>query len=203
MSEPVGWNTRYQKRETPWDLDGPSPSLRAALDLGMLHGLKRVLVPGCGLGHDVELLAERGHEPLGVDMAPTAIERLRERVDARPDSVSVEAEVGDVFTLPQRHAEASFDAVFEYTCFCAIDPADRPRYAATMTHLVRPGGRLLFLVFPTHRDVEGGPPFAVTLEDVRAHFDEGWVERFVSPSQVAPGLRAGREWVALLERRAP
>lgn len=203
MSTTEGWNQRYLDDDTPWDLQSPSPSLVAALDIGMLHGFERVLVPGCGRGHDAELLARRGHDVVGVDFAPDAIAAFRERIAHAEGAAELrlEARQADVFALRDAEPAGRFDAVFEYTCFCAIDPDDRPRYVRTMSHLVRPGGRLLFLVFPTHREVEGGPPFAVTLEDVDHHFSESWTVRWSSPSQVAPGIRADREVVALLERK--
>lgn len=202
MSRPRDeWNARYETGDTPWDMAGYSPTLRAALDVGLLRDRERILVPGCGRGHDVLQLAERGHSPVGVDFAPAAIEALRAAADNA--GLSVSTHVGDIFELMERPA-ASFDGVWEYTCFCAIHPSERDRYVALMTHLVRPGGRLVFGVFPLFRDpgkVEG-PPWIVTKDDVRNHFGHAWDVVLESHPTVAPDEnRAGREALMVLERR--
>ncbi|MEZ4469768.1 MAG: methyltransferase domain-containing protein [bacterium] len=63
---------RYQRGDTPWDLGGPSPVVqRLARDL-LTPGM-RVLVPGCGRGHDVEALARAGLQVTGLDLSPTAL----------------------------------------------------------------------------------------------------------------------------------
>jgi len=71
-------------------------------------------------------------------------------------------------TLP----DASFDAVFDRGGLVAVDPSDRSAYAAALTRLVAPGGRVL-LVAVEHPPFAGGglgPPFNVDLEAVKGLF---------------------------------
>ena len=54
------WNQAYLTGECPWDKGAAAPPLRAYLVQSQITGT--VLVPGCGLGYDVRLLAQAGFE---------------------------------------------------------------------------------------------------------------------------------------------
>ena len=71
------WQQRFLSGETPWDRGEASPQLRAWIDAGELSPC-RILVPGCGTGHEVVLLAARGFEVTAIDYAPAAVARTRE-----------------------------------------------------------------------------------------------------------------------------
>ncbi len=194
------WNAFYQRGEMPWDLQGPSPVLKTVLDLGLLADRPRMLVPGCGRGHDVLQLAGRGHDVWGVDFAEDAIAALN--ASAAERGLTVTARQANIFDLFDEPA-GSFDGMWEYTCFCAIPRADRPRYAELASHLVRPGGRLVFAVYPIFRDQgpDEGPPFMVTPDDVREHFGANWTVLLESAPTVSPAKRRDRERLMVLERK--
>jgi methyl halide transferase len=183
------WNQCYANGNTPWDKGQPAPPLVAWLREHSLHG--RVLVPGCGPGHDAALIAAQGAQVLGLDIAPLTIERARA---AYPLLDWLE---GDLFTH-----EGSYDAVFEHTCFCALSPALRADYVAAMKRLLRPGGRLVGIWFinPDLDPGESGPPFPTPLPELEAWFAEGFriVEDAV-PAVAFPG-REGRERWRIFER---
>src|ERR1700678_1457302 len=91
---PTDWELQYQKGETPWEKGAPSPGLIDFLAAEPLRG--RVLVPGCGFGHDVRALATTADEVIGLDLAPSAVEAAE-----RPPKVAAERYVaGYLFALP-------------------------------------------------------------------------------------------------------
>lgn len=194
---PTDWEAQYRKNETPWDKGAPSPGLVDFLARESLGG-GRVLVPGCGAGHDVRALAAAGNEITGIDIAPSAIRAAR----AFPPAGRESYELVDLFALPA-HLCACFDWVWEHTCFCAIDPARRPDYVEA-THLaLRPGGHLLaiFYLDPGNDSPDEGPPFEVSL----AQLDTLFAPRFTlvrewPPDRAYPG-REGREWMRLLRAK--
>ena len=55
------WEERYLSGRTAWDRGGVSPALRHWLASGALRA-GRVLVPGCGRGHEVAALAREGFQ---------------------------------------------------------------------------------------------------------------------------------------------
>lgn len=189
----MDWNSRYAEGDTPWDKGHPHPVLRDPLARGMLRG--RVLVPGCGTGHDVRELARAGCEVTGLDVAPLAIERAR----AHPPAGRETYVLGDLFA-PPRDFPAAFDGVFEHTCFCAIDPARRTDYVKAVATVLRPGGRLM-AVFYAEPDAGGeGPPFGCTPRELDDLFKDGF--RLLAEHRGFPTFagREDRELLRLFER---
>lgn len=167
--DPEYWNRVYVEagEEPPgWDLGGPNPELVWQLGNAVPKIVPgRVLVPGCGQGHDVVLLAAMGFDVVGVDVAPVAVERARQALEQL--GLGGEVRLADFFGLGDVEA-GSFDYVYEYTCFCAIHPDRRREYAETVRRVLKPGGQLIGCFY--HHQREGGPPFDTTPEQVREAF---------------------------------
>jgi len=187
------WNRRYGENDTPWDKGGSHPVLREMLFRGALSG--RVLVPGCGTGHDVRELARHGLEVVGLDVAPLALQRAQ----AHPAVGKESYKLGDLFDLPPDWRGA-FDGIFEHTCFCAIDPARRSDYAAAVSGAMKSGGRLLAVFFADPGNDGGGPPFGCTRDELDALFarDFRLLEERMEFSTYPE--RTGRELLRLYER---
>ncbi len=78
----MDWESHYQTGDMPWEKGAPAPPLSEWLSKNKIHG--RVLVPGCGSGHDVRELARAGAEPIGLDLAPPrSISPTRSHASAR------------------------------------------------------------------------------------------------------------------------
>ena len=162
------WEEKYRRGEDGWERGAPNPALRSWLDQGVLAASARVLVPGCGRGHEVVELARRGHRVVAVDFAPSAVKALRARLVR--ESLQAEVVQDDLFA----YTEGPFDAIYEQTCLCALDPARWPGYAIWLRDRLRPGGVLLALFMQT--GMEEGPPFHCDLKAMRTLFDEEhWV----------------------------
>ena len=73
MSEQLRWNERYQSGDIPWDTAYPSTELIGTVkEEGILPG--RALELGCGSGHSLRYLAERGARELwGIDLSPVQV----------------------------------------------------------------------------------------------------------------------------------
>lgn len=159
----MDWNRCYVEGRTPWDNGGAHPAVHTVPARGALSG--RILVPGCGTGHDVRALAAQGLEVTGLDIAPHALHRAR----AFPPGGRERYIEGDLFDLPARLA-GYFDGVFEHTCFCAIDPSRRTAYVDAVASALKPGGRLLALFFTDPGNAGEGPPFGCTPSELDALF---------------------------------
>jgi len=158
---PAFWESRYEAEPVPhWDAGAPAPPFETVLrDRDLLPPPLRVVVPGCGTGHDAVHWAEAGHEVLGVDFASRAVAAGRARAAAHGVDDRCRFEQGDLFELGERYP-AAFDVWLEYTCFCAIDSARRAEYARSAAKALRPGGLLVGLFYP-NREGDDGPPFPV------------------------------------------
>jgi SAM-dependent methyltransferase len=87
------FDARYQGGTAPWDIDRPQPALAAVAD--QFSG--RFIDVGCGTGEHALLAAQRGLESLGLDAAPTAIERAKAK--ARDRALTAHFAVGDALNL--------------------------------------------------------------------------------------------------------
>ena len=195
VSTPDFWEGLYAAGGDGWELGQPAPPLVDVVEQTP-PPRGRVAVLGCGRGHDARFLAARGYEVVGYDFSTAAVAAARAL--ARRDGVSVQFEQRDIFTLGDDTFQA-FDGVWEYTCFCAIDPARRDEYVRTVASILRPGGWLLACFFPL-RAVGAGPPFAVSRAEVRRRIAGRFrVERAQPPLRSARG-RQGREWLVFARR---
>lgn len=195
------WNSRYEVGDTPWEKGRAAPPLIEFLDKkGMeVWGRGRVLVPGCGTGHDARALAKARLHTLGLDLA----ERALELANSHPRAGSETYELGD-FLDPAWREGKSFSAIWEHTCYCAIDPARRPDYAKACADLIESGGCLIgvFFLTPNAPGEEGnGPPFNSTIPELDQCFSP-WFEREDAwvPENSYPG-REGKEWIAVYRRK--
>lgn len=194
------WEACYRAGETPWDKGVVAPPLEELVsDHGRaMFGGGPVLVPGCGLGHDVRWLAESGVSAHGVDLSVTAVALAASLTDCKGATY----EYGD-FLDPVWRKGRSFPAIWEHTCFCAINPALRADYVQAAADLLDPGGLFagVFYLIPTKSvDDDEGPPFGATVEELDLLFSP-WFERISGkvPDRAYPG-REGREWLALYRR---
>ncbi len=200
----MNWEQRYLEGRTPWEKGAPAPPLVdwIARHPGAFSG--RVLVPGCGLGHDVRAIAAAapGTEVIGIDVSPTALETA----ERRKTSPGERYETWDFFDLPAAEA-GSYRWLFEHTLYCAIDPGMREAYAEAAHRALEAGGQFLAVFFldpydEDHRPGEGPPHGASTgeLEErflLSGRFREK--QRFV-PARTYHG-REERELVIWMEKR--
>jgi methyl halide transferase len=194
------WNQRYELGDTPWEKGRAAPPLIDLLENTnpSIWGVGPVLVPGCGTGHDVRAISALGVQILGLDLAPLALDKANEHPIIGKESY----ELGD-FLDPAWRKGKTFSAIWEHTCYCAIDPSRRPDYASACKELIAPGGHLIGVFFLTPNDLgeeDCGPPFNSSISELDSRFApeferiESWI-----PENAFPG-REGREWIAIYQR---
>lgn len=199
VSAPSFWEGLYASSQDGWDLGEAAPSLAAWLDAGNpLAPGACVAVPGAGRGHDARLLARHGYVVTGFDFAEVAVAEARRLAEG--EGVTATFEQRDVFALGADFAQA-FDAVWEYTCFCAIDPDRRAEYARVLHDILKPGGLLLACFYPL-RDGTDGPPFPVSRAGIEAALAPSFDILEAGPPPASPERRRGLEWLVIARRRA-
>jgi len=134
----------------------------------------------------------------GYDFVEVAIAEARALAEAEGGAVTFEQR--DIFTLETDH-RGFFDGIWEYTCFCAIDPARRDEYARLVHAILRPGGRLLACFYPL-REGTDGPPFPVSVPEIERALSPWFRILEAGPPAESVERRRGLEWLLLAERLA-
>jgi methyl halide transferase len=192
----AAWEQRYQTGSTPWNLGQPAPAFAALLSAPDAPPPGRAIALGAGHGHDALMFARHGFAVTAVDFAPSAIQALGDRAQA--ESLPLTLLERDIFELMPEFA-GQFNYAIEHTCFCAIDPVLRPRYAALVAELLVPQGELLAVFFTHQRP--GGPPFGTTPAEVHHIFAPYFTILSLEPLLNSVTARRGEEHLGRLRRR--
>ena len=157
----MDWAELYRQNTTPWDMGGAHPELARRLDEAVLAPAPagtRVLVPGCGRGHDALALAAAGFQVTAIDI----VEQLATQVEPGLGASGGRFLTADALAFREAHA-----LLFAHTFFCALPPELRGRYGEMAAACVESGGERQAIVFPLDKEPRGeGPPFQMTLEDL-------------------------------------
>ena len=178
------WEERYDSKDTGWDIGGPSTPLKEYIDQ-LANTELHILIPGGGRAYEAEYAHRLGYRNVHViDLTDAPFRDLLARC---PDFPKEHLIVGDLF-----EHEGRYDRILEQTFFCAIHPTLRERYVERMHALLRPGGKLVGVLFDAPLNTDR-PPFGGDREEYlplfRTHFPKVTMER--CHNSIAP--RAGRE----------
>lgn len=161
VDESTYWDERYKMNLTGWDTNRPNPVFAEFLENPIFLKPCKMLIIGSGKGYDAVLAAQKGYDVSAVDFS---VEANKYAVKlAQENDVKVNFIARDIFTLGNERA-LSFDAVYEYTTYCAINPARRDEFAKKISSFLKTGGRFITVLFPVDNR-EGGPPFKIDLEE--------------------------------------
>ncbi|KAK6837537.1 hypothetical protein RU639_001422 [Aspergillus parasiticus] len=189
-----GWSSLWDSNESDlWDRGKPSPALIDLIeqekDTAIFRPLKpggqrkKALVPGCGRGYDVIMLALHGFDAYGLEISATGVSTAKKYAASEMQRPQ-EYNFGLGWTGPVTPGNASFvegdffkpgwerqisanedirfDLVYDYTFLCALHPQMRPQWAARMSQVVAPDGVLVCLEFPMYKDpTQPGPPWGL------------------------------------------
>lgn len=178
------WNHRYLSGETGWDLGEVSPPLRSYFDQLTDKDI-RTLIPGGGNSYEAEYLYKRGFKNVHVcDVATIPLRNLKQRIPGFPTGQLLNKNFFDL--------KGKFDLIVEQTFFCAIDPVQRADYIQKTSELLKPGGKLVGLLFniPLNQD---RPPFGGKLEDYREMFASAFEIAIMETAYNSAASRAGNE----------
>jgi methyltransferase (TIGR00027 family) len=163
----MSFESAYHNGEAPWDIGRPQPALVGVAEAGLIAG--SVIDLGCGTGENALYLASRGLDVTGLDAAPTAIARARDKAAAR--GIEATFVVGDALNLAA--LERTFDVAIDCGLFHTFGDPERIAYVRGLGALIPPGGRYFMLCFSDRQRGTAGPR-RVTEGEIRAVFADGW-----------------------------
>lgn len=193
------WDNMYLNNQAAWDMKSSTPLFEDLLNAGRYLNPGKILIAGCGKGYDAVLAAKKGYDVYAVDFSSEAIKFAREL--AKKEEVKVSFIHEDIFKLDTVYRKY-FDYVYDYVTYCAVDPARRPEYAEKISSLLKQGGKLIALLFPVEKR-EGGPPFAVDVQEFYDLFSRNLSLKFSSKKINSIKPRRGREVLQIYIKKEP
>jgi SAM-dependent methyltransferase len=191
------WTKIYQDEGNPgWNLGEPAEALK-----DMLPRLKlpksRVLVLGCGEGHDAALFAQAGHVVTAIDFSEEAIDRAQKNYSHVPGLTFLRK---DVFKLEPEFNKA-FDIAFEHTCYCAVNPAERSKMVEVWRQVLHDQGQVMGVFFTMYK--KQGPPYGGSEWELRQRLKDSFQFIFWGRWQKSLPGRQGKELFVLAHKKPP
>jgi thiopurine S-methyltransferase len=151
-----------------------------------LADCRRVLVPLCGKAEDLVFLAARGHDVVGIELAPSIARRGPfVTYEIGPGNVAAEPSAGPAGAITLLSGDffavspellGPVDALYDRAALVALPPELRPPYVARLRALVPAGAPALVITYEYDQAAVGGPPFSVLEDELRALYAGAVVE---------------------------
>ena len=181
----------------PWDIDRPQPRFLELLARNIVRS--PIVDIGCGTGENAIAFAAAGHEVVGIDLVPRAIELARAKAAAR--GVDVQFEVGDALDLGG--LGRTFATALDSGVFHIFDDAERGRYVESLGRIVEPGGHYVMMVFSDLEPTDWGGPRRIKREEIEQSFARDWTVESIEPAVFDTNIHpaGGKAHFAVLRRR--
>lgn len=189
---PEFWNNLYKSGSTGWDIGYIATPIKEYFSQ-LTRKNYQILVPGAGNGYDVGYLYQQGFSNVFLlDFAQEAINNFKKSFLYFPESQII---CGDFF---KHHGQ--YDFIIELTFLSSLNPDLRNKYVEKMSELLKPGGKLIGLLFNHHFNSEF-PPFGGTLEEYSKLFSKYFVINRMELAYNSIKPRLGRELFINLSKK--
>lgn len=149
-SMPEFWTERFEQNYMPWDNGDVPEAMRKFVERAPQPLV--TLIPGCGAGYEVALLAESGWNVTAIDFSQAAVTTAQRILGRWADRV-VHADFFS-YTPP-----TPINLIYERAFFCALPPQMRTSVVARWAELLQPSGLLAGYFY--FDDAPKGPPFGI------------------------------------------
>ncbi|MBA3849211.1 MAG: hypothetical protein C0502_04350 [Opitutus sp.] len=198
-AHPQFWNERYVSGSLPWDFGGVPASLKEFLGRKRQAPPGRLLVPGCGSGHEIKAFADAGYDVTAIDFAPAAVARAKQIAG---ETLAGRIHEADFFNHP--FADGEFDLVYERTFLCAIPPEKRSAYRDRIARLLKPRGQFIGYFYYAKTDPKDGPPYGLAWGEGDELFSRHFLLMKDDPVNDSLPVFAGRErWQERMRTNKP
>jgi SAM-dependent methyltransferase len=150
-----------------------------------------ILFPGAGNAYEVEAAMKLGFSSVHLlDYAEEPIQNFSLR---NPDFPKSFIHFENFF-----EHQGIYDLIIEQTFFCALDPKMRDDYMIKMKSLLRPGAKLVGVLFNRNFDFQG-PPFGGAKEEYQELFEQHFEIELLAPCYNSIPERLGSELFFMLK----
>lgn len=213
------WLNRWETDQIGFHRDDVNPLLLR--HHALLGTDSRVLVPLCGKSHDLAWLAAQGHEVVGIELSPLAVEAFFEEQRLMPvvetqagftrhRAGRIDILCGDYFDIGAEDVGA-VTAWYDRAALIALPETMRQRYVRHTAKLLPAGARGLLITLDYEPPIASGPPFSVSAAEVRTLHARDFTVASIERNEILSreprfrerGITAMHEQVHALTRSGP
>lgn len=191
------WHQLWVDNEIRFHENQANPALVKHIDsLNLINGA-RIFLPLCGKTLDIAWLLERGYRVVGAELSELAINDLFDELHLVPKITTVgpltryqahhlDIWVGDIFEL-SGNMLGTVDAIYDRGALVALPTQMRKRYAAQLIDMTDNAPQLL-VVYEYDQQCYLGPPFAITEQELKQHYDHVYRRELLERTKVVKGF---------------
>jgi len=192
------WHNKWEHGDIGFHENETNPLLVKHLEKLGMQPDGRIFLPLCGKTRDIAWLLGRGHRIVGAELSALAIEQLFSELGLQPavsavgklirySASDIDVLVGDFFAVTV-DLLGPVNAIYDRAALVALPDGVRADYAVHLMRLTGAAPQLLVsLAYDQQR--MAGPPFSVTEDEIRKHYDNAYQVHCVQTNAVAGGLK--------------
>lgn len=206
------WLQKWQKNEIAFHKSEANPLFVKHFEKLGVPPEGRVFVPLCGKTLDMAWLLSQGYRVAGAELSEMAVQQFFEGLKVEPEvstagcfklyrAQGIDIFLGNFFDLTPELL-GPIDAVYDRAALVALPQAMRERYAAHLKTITGCVPQLLICYVYDQSRVDG-PPFSISDEEVRRHYEKDYTLTLLESQDVSGGMKekcAAQEKVWLLKR---
>ncbi|MDT4291955.1 thiopurine S-methyltransferase [Methylomonas sp. MO1] len=205
------WHQKWERGEIAFHESEANPHLVAHFKELHLKKGSRVFLPLCGKTRDIAWLLSRGYRVAGAELSKLAVSELFNELGLEPKTFKagkltqysakdIDIFVGDIFDVSTELLGA-INAIYDRAALVALPSGLRDRYTSHLMNISGTAAQLL-ITYEYDQLQMDGPPFSVTENEVKQHYEAAYRLKSVESKNIEGGLKgevAATETVWLLQ----
>jgi thiopurine S-methyltransferase len=192
------WHQKWEKNASGFHLPDANPLLVKHFSMLSLKQGARIFLPLCGKTLDIAWLLAQGYRIAGAELSSIAIEDLFKSLNLTPtiktlgevthySAPNMDIFVGDIFKVSSSMLGA-VDAVYDRAALVALPEDIRKLYTAHLITLTNHVPQLL-ICFEYDQSLHAGPPFSISADEVKQHYQASYDLNLLGSTAVIGGLK--------------
>ena len=196
--QPDFWHKKWQESDIGFHNSDAHPLLVKHFPaLGLAPG-SRVFLPLCGKTLDIHWLLAQGFQVVGAELSPIAIEQLFDELGVVPEitqqkdlqhycAPNIDIFVGDIFNVTH-NLIGQVDAIYDRAALVAL-PFDMRTHYTSHLKAITGNAKQLLICFVYDQNQLAGPPFSISDDEVKAHYNSDYTLKLLESIEVAGKLK--------------
>lgn len=196
--QPDFWHKKWQESDIGFHNSDAHPLLVKHFPaLGLAAG-SRVFLPLCGKTLDIHWLLAQGFQIVGAELSPIAIEQLFNELGVTPEitqrenlqhyrAPNIDIFVGDIFNVTASLL-GQVDAIYDRAALVALPFDMRTRYTSHLKAITH-NAKQLMICFVYDQSQLAVPPFSISDDEVKAHYNSDHILKLLDSVEVAGKLK--------------